>query len=84
MHFDVGKSSIFEFLLAALFTVLTFALLIGTFVVFFSVIFGNLRDRWPSYERARKRKIIWNFALWGSVFIACIFISMIKLTPVGV
>ena len=83
MHFDIGKSSIFEWLLAALFTVMTFALLIGTFVIFFMVIFGNLRDRWPNYEKSKKRKIILNLAVWGTVFIACIFVSMIKLTPVG-
>jgi hypothetical protein len=83
MHFDIGKSSIFEWLLAALFTVMTFALLIGTFVIFFMVVFGNLRDRWPYYDNSKKRKIVINFAVWGSVFIACIFVSMIKLSPVG-
>ncbi len=83
MHFDVGKGSLLEFLLAALFTVLTFALFVGTFVVFFGVVFGNLRDRWPSYEPAKKRKILYRFAIWGGLFVACIFVSMIKLNPVG-
>ena len=81
MHFDIGKSSLLEFLLAAIFTVMTFALLIGTFVVFFGVIFGNLRDRWPFYEREKKRKIISRFAIWGSVFILFLILSMIKLSP---
>ena len=83
MHFDVGKGSILEFLLAALFAVLTFALFIGTFFVFFGVVFGNLRDRWPSYEPAKRRKIITKFVLWGGLFVVCIFVSMIKLTPVS-
>jgi vacuolar-type H+-ATPase subunit I/STV1 len=82
VHFDIGKGSLLEWLLAALFAVMTFALFIGTFFVFFGVIFGNLRDRWPSYEPKKRRKIIVRLAVWGSVFVACGFVSMIKLTPV--
>ena len=66
--FKIGSGSIWEMLLAYFWTFLVFALLIGTFVVFFAVLFGNIRDRWPIYDAKRKRKVILNLvAFFGTV-----------------
>ena len=64
MNFKIGSGSIWEMLLAYFWTFLVFALLAGTFVAFFAVIFGNIRDRWPFYDRKRKRKVVINL-LWS-------------------
>ena len=64
VNFKIGSGSIWEMLLAYFWTFMVFALLIGTFVVFFAVLFGNIRDRWPIYDAKQKRKVVRNLVLF--------------------
>gem|GEM_PF-1898417 len=69
MNFKIGSGSIWELLLAYFWSFMVFALLVGTFVMFFAYLFGNIRDRWPYYDAKRKRKVIsnlvWCFGIFG-------------------
>jgi vacuolar-type H+-ATPase subunit I/STV1 len=64
VNFKIGAGSFWEYALAYFWAFLVFALLIGTFVVFFMVLFGNIRDRWPHYDRRMKTRVLRNLVLF--------------------
>ena len=41
-----------------------FALFAGTIVVAIATLVGNIRDKWPYYDKARKRKVIRNLVVF--------------------
>ncbi len=77
--FKIGEGSIFEYILALVFTALIFVLFFGTLVVFITVLYQNTRDKWPTYSSRTKTKIIRNSLIWPSVFLLLIAISMMQL-----
>ena len=79
MTFRIGEGSLFEYILALVFVALVFVLFFGTFVVLGTVLFQNIRDRWPHYEQKTKTKILRNSILWPTVFVVLIAVSMMKL-----
>ena len=64
VNFKIGENSIWEFLLAAFWVFLVFAIFAGTFLLFFAALFGNIRDRWPHYSKREKTKVIRNLILF--------------------
>ncbi len=79
MKSEIGKGSVFETVLATTFVLLAIAVFIGAFIVFFAYVFGNIRDRWPYYEKEQKRKVIRSLILWTLCFVVLGLASTIKL-----
>jgi hypothetical protein len=64
MNFQIGENSWWELVLAYFWTFLLFALFAGTIVVAIATLVGNIRDKWPYYDAARKRKVIKNLVVF--------------------
>ena len=64
VNFKIGQDSIWEFVLAAFWVFLVFAIFAGTFLLFFAALFGNIRDRWPHYSKQEKTKVTRNLILF--------------------
>jgi vacuolar-type H+-ATPase subunit I/STV1 len=79
MKNEIGKGSPFEMILATAFVFIAVAVFIGAFLAFFAYVFGNIRNRWPYYEKAEKRKVIRSLTLWTISLVALAVMSSIKL-----
>jgi hypothetical protein len=64
VNFEIGENSLWEFVLAYFWTFMLFALFAGTIVVAIATLVGNIRDKWPYYDKARKRKVIKNLVVF--------------------
>jgi hypothetical protein len=79
MKTEIGKGSLFETVLATAFVVIAVVVFIGAFVAFFAYVFGNIRSRWPYYEKAEKRKVVRSLTFWTLCFAILGLMSAIKL-----
>jgi vacuolar-type H+-ATPase subunit I/STV1 len=83
MQFNIAKGSLLETILAILFVVIAVAVFLGAFLAFFAYVFGNIRDRWPYYEKKEKRKVIRRLVYWFSSFIVLAILSTMHLGPIS-
>lgn len=79
MKTEIGKGSLLETILATAFVIIAVVVFIGAFLAFFAYVFGNIRNRWPYYEKSEKRKVIRSVAFWTISFVALGIMSTIKL-----
>jgi hypothetical protein len=79
MKTEIGKGSLFDTILATGFVVIAVVVFVGTFVAFFAYVFGNIRNRWPYYERAEKIKVVRRVAFWTICFTVLGIMSTINL-----
>jgi lysylphosphatidylglycerol synthetase-like protein (DUF2156 family) len=79
MKTEIGKGSLLETILATAFVIIAVVVFIGAFLAFFAYVFGNIRNRWPYYEKAEKRKVIRSVVFWTICFAALGIMSTIKL-----
>jgi hypothetical protein len=75
MNFKIGENSWWEFVLAYFWTFLLFALFAGTIVLAIATLVGNIRDKWPYYDKARKRKVIKNLVVFFGLIGLFIFLG---------
>jgi hypothetical protein len=52
-----------------------FALFAGTIVVAIATLVGNIRDKWPFYDRARKRKVMKNLVVFFGLIALFIYLG---------
>jgi hypothetical protein len=64
VNFKIGETSVFELILAYFWAFMIFALFAGTIIVAMATIIGNVRDKWPYYDKKRKFKVIQNFVVF--------------------
>jgi heme/copper-type cytochrome/quinol oxidase subunit 2 len=79
MKTEIGKGSLIETVLATAFVIIAVVVFIGAFLAFFAYVFGNIRNRWPYYEAAEKRKVIRSVVFWTICFAILGIMSTIKL-----
>ena len=75
MNFKIGDNSLWEFVLAYFWTFMLFALFAGTIVVAIATLVGNIRDKWPFYDRSRKRKVIKNLVVFFGLIALFIYLG---------
>jgi len=75
VNFKIGENSLWEFVLAYFWTFMLFALFVGTIVVAIATLVGNIRDKWPFYDRARKRKVIKNLVVFFGLIALFIYLG---------
>jgi hypothetical protein len=75
MMLNISLANPFEVLLAAVFVIVAFAVLVGSVVLAIAYVYSNVFERWPEYTRTKRLKVSRNIALTVAVMALVLWLA---------
>jgi hypothetical protein len=75
MMLNISLANPFEVLLAAVFVIVAFAVLVGSVVLAVAYVYSNVFERWPEYTRAKRFQVSRNIAVTVAVMALVLWLA---------
>jgi hypothetical protein len=75
MMLNISLANPFEVLLAAVFVIVAFAVLVGSVVLAIAYVYSNVFERWPEYTRTKRLQVSRNIALTVAVMALVLWLA---------
>jgi hypothetical protein len=75
MMLNISLANPFEVLLAAVFVIVAFAVLVGSVVLAIAYVYSNVFERWPEYTRTKRFQVSRNIALTFAVMALVLWLA---------